>query len=234
MICGDEIHVALKEVGVLECLFCRYRFMEEKSIKDDLCCDKRDIINDDGKLVCRSCGIVSGFEFARECVNFHQNRYRFVRKSVYHRKYHIKNKLFEIINKYGILLNCRQREAIERVFEEIGKIVNQVNGKRKRLISVNFIIRKLIIMMVERYDMMGIHHEINYEEIEISKSKKTLDFYDKYWDKIMEIIGDKIKAIMRKFLSGNHWENFFMIFFIKMVNTRTRVYHYIINCFYIM
>ena len=208
MICGDEIHVALKEVGVLECLFCRYRFMEEKSIKDDLCCDKRDIINDDGKLVCRSCGIVSGFEFARECVNFHQNRYRFIRKSVYHRKYHIKNKLFEIINKYGILLNCRQREAIERVFQEIDKIVNQVNGKRKRLISVNFIIRKLIIMMVERYDMMGIHHEINYEEIEISKSKKTLDFYDKYWDKIMEIIGDKIKAIMRKFLSGNHWENF--------------------------
>ena len=198
MICGDEIHVALKEVGVLECLFCRYRFMEEKSIKDDLCCDKRDIINDDGKLVCRSCGIVSGYEFARECVNFYQNRYRFIRKSVYHRKYHIRNKLFEIINKYGILFNCRQREAIERVFEEIGKIVNQVNGQRKRLISVNFIIRKLIIMMVERNDMMGIHNKMNYEEIPISKSKKTLDFYDKYWDQIVEKIGLKIEAIIRR------------------------------------
>ena len=209
MICGDEIHVALKEVGVLECLFCRYRFMEEKSIKDDLCCDKRDIINDDGKLVCRSCGIVSGFEFARECVNFHQNRYRFIRKSVYHRKYHIKNKLFEIINKYGILLNYQQREAIEKVFEEIGKIVNQVNGQRKRLISVNFIIRKLIIMMVERNDMMEIHNKMNYEKIPISKSKKTLDFYDKYWDQIVEIIGDKIKEIMR---NVNHCENFLLYF----------------------
>ena len=197
MICGDEIHVALKEVGVLEYLFCRYRFMEEKSIKDDLCCDKRDIINDDGKLVCRSCGIVSGFEFARECVNFHQNRYRFIRKSVYHRKYLIKNKLFEIRNKYGILLNCRQREAIERVFEEIGKIVNQVNGQRKRLISVNFIIRELLILMVGRFDIMGVPHEINYEKIPISKSKKTLDFYDKYWDQIVEKIGLKIEAIIR-------------------------------------
>ena len=197
MICGDEIHVALKEVGVLECLFCRYRFMEEKSIKDDLCCDKRDIIKDDGKSVCRSCGIVSGFGFARECVNFHQNRYRFIRKSVYHRKYHIRNKLFEIRNKYGILLNCRQREAIERVFEEIGKIVNQVNGQRKRLISVDFIIRELLILMVGRFDLMGVPHEINYEKIPISKSKKTLDFYDKYWDQIVEKIGLKIEAIIR-------------------------------------
>ena len=198
MICGDEIHVALKEVGVLECIFCRHKFMEEKSIEDDLCCDKRDIINDDGKSVCRSCGIVSGFGFARECVNFHQNRYRFIRKSVYHRKYHIRNKIFEIRNKYGILLNCRQREAIERVFEEIGKIVNQVNGQRKRLISVNFIIRKLLISLVCKLDFMGVPHELKYERIPISKSRKTLDFYDKYWDQIMEIIGDKIKAIMRK------------------------------------
>ena len=208
MSCEDKLHDALKEAGIIECPFCDFQFIERKPLQNDKCCDCQDIINDNGKSVCQSCGIVQGYNYIEEYVDFYQNRYRFIRKSVYHRKYHIINKLFEIERNYGIILTYKQREAIDRVFTEIGKILNQVNGKRKRLISVNFIIRKLIIMMVERYDMMGIHHEINYEEIEISKSKKTLDFYDKYWDKIMEIIGDKIKAIMRKFLSGNHWENF--------------------------
>ena len=72
-----------------------------------------------------------------------------------------------------------------------------MNGQRKRLISVDFIIRELLILMVRRFDLMGVPHEINYEKIPISKSKKTLDFYDKYWNQIVEKIGLKIEAIIR-------------------------------------
>ena len=197
MICGDEIHVALKEAGIIKCPFCDFQFIEGKPLKNDICCDFQDIIKCNGQSVCQSCGIVQGYNYVEEYVDFYQNRYKFIRKSVYHRKYHIRNKLFEIRNKYGILLNCRQREAIERVFEEIDKMVNQVNGQRKRLISVDFIIRELLILMVGRFDLMGVPHEINYEKIPISKSKKTLDFYDKYWDQIVEKIGLKIEAIIR-------------------------------------
>ena len=200
----EELHDALKEAGFFKCPFCDFQFIEGKPLQNDICCDFQDIINYNGQSVFQSCGIVQGYNYVEEYVDFNQNRYRFIRKSVYHREYHIINKLFEIRNKYGIILAYQQREAIERVFKEIGKIINQVNGKRKRLISVYFIIRKLLIMIVELYDMMGIPHEINYEKIPISKSKKTLDFYDKYWDKIMEIIGDKMKAIMKGFLSGNN------------------------------
>ena len=40
--------------------------------------------------------------------------------------------------------------------------------------------------------MMG----IPYKNIPISKSKKTLAFYDRYWTTIMSLIGDKIKSII--------------------------------------
>ena len=41
-------------------------------------------------------------------------------------------------------------------------------------------------------EMMG----IPYKNIPISKSKKTLAFYDQYWASIMSLIGDKIKSII--------------------------------------
>ena len=71
------------------------------------------------------------------------------------------------------------------MFTEIGKVLNEVNGTRKRMISVNFI-------MIKIFKMMGIPHK----QIPISKSKKTLDFYNKYWASIMSLIGDKIKSII--------------------------------------
>ena len=53
------------------------------------------------------------------------------------------------------------------------------------MISVNFIMRKI-------FKMMG----IPFENIPISKSKKTLAFCDKYWKHIMLLIGNKIKFII--------------------------------------
>ena len=70
------------------------------------------------------------------------------------------------------------------MFIEVGRIINEVNIKRKRIISIDFIIRKVLSML-----------KIPFEDIPISKSKKTLAFYDKYWANIMSLIGDKINDI---------------------------------------
>ena len=74
-----------------------------------------------------------------------------------------------------------------KVFEEIGKILPQVNGKRKRMISLNFILSKI-------FKMMG----LPYKKIPISKSKKTLAsyMYQQYWIDVMCLIGKKIKSIV--------------------------------------
>ena len=87
--------------------------------------------------------------------------------------------------KYNIEISNCQKHKIDAVYLEIGKIIDQVNGNRKRMISINFIMRKI-------FKMMG----IPYKNIPISKSKKTLAFYDQYWARIMSLIGDKMKSII--------------------------------------
>ena len=104
---------------------------------------------------------------------------------MYHREYHINNAITDVKQKYNIEISYHQKCKIDAIFVEIGKIINEVNGTRKRMISINFIMRRI-------FKMMG----IPYKNIPISKSKKTLAFYDRYWTTIMSLIGDKIKSII--------------------------------------
>ena len=80
MNCDMELPEGLIELGDGVCPFCK-RTLEDldekprdRSAKYDLCCDCQDIINNDGMIVCRSCGIVQGYETAREYVDFYENR----------------------------------------------------------------------------------------------------------------------------------------------------------------
>ena len=137
-------------------------------------------------LVCQSCGVVQGYNFTEEYVDFCKNRQRLNRKSVYNREYHINNAIMDVNQKYNIEISYHQKYKIDRVFTEIGNILNEVNGKRKRMISINFIVRKVLSMM-----------DLPFEDIPISKSKKTLALYEKYWTSIMSLIGDRIKNIIQ-------------------------------------
>ena len=191
MNCNKELHDELKESGDIVCPFCDQKLEDsnekpqDRLVKYYSCCDNQYIINDDGMLVCRSCGIGQGYNYVKEYVDFYKNRHRFIRKSVYHREYHINNILLDIEEKYNIKISNCQKHKIDAIYVEIGKVLNEVNGTRKRMISVNFIMRKI-------FKMMG----IPYKNIPISKSKKTLAFYNQYWASIMSLIGDKIKSII--------------------------------------
>ena len=191
MNCNKELHDELKESGDIVCPFCDQKLEDsnekpqDRLVKYYSCCDNQYIINDDGMLACLSCGVVQGYNYVKEYVNFYENRHKFIRKSVYHREYHISNILLDIEEKYNIKISNCQKQKIDAIYVEIGKVINEVNGSRKRMISVNFIMRKI-------FKMMG----IPYKNIPISKSKKTLAFYDRYWASIMSLIGDKMKSII--------------------------------------
>ena len=190
MNCNKELHDGLKESGDIVCPFCDQKLEDSNEKPQDrlakyyLCCDNQYIINDDGMLACLSCGVVQGYNFVNEYVDFYDNRHKFIRKSVYHREYHINNILLDIEEKYNIEVSYHQKCKIDRVFTEIGNVINEVNGKRKRMISINFIMRRI-------FKMMG----IPYKKIPISKSKKTLAFYNQYWISVMSRIGGKINDI---------------------------------------
>ena len=110
MDCNKDIHDELINCGELICPFCNQKFeSSNEKQKDILCCDNQYIINDDGMLACLSCGIVQGYNYVKEYVNFYDNIHRFIRKSVYHRKYHINNILLDIEKKYNIKIsNCQK------------------------------------------------------------------------------------------------------------------------------
>ena len=191
MNCDMELHEGLIELGDVVCPFCKRTLEDEKprdrSAKYYFCCDCQDIINDNGMIVCRSCGIVQGYKTAREYVDFYENRYRMRRKSVYHRKYHINNILMDISTKHNITFSVEQKNKIMRIFSEIGDILPQINGERKRMISLNFILIQVLRMM-----------DLPFNKIPISKSKNTLASYQQYWTQIILLIGDRIKGIIDK------------------------------------
>ena len=186
MDCNIDIHDELINCGEISCPFCDQRLEDSnEKPKYDECCDNQYIINDDGMLACLSCGVVQGYNYVQEYVDFYENIHRFKRKSVYHRKYHVVNVILGIEEKYNIKISNCQKRKIDAIYVEIGKVLNEVNGSRKRMVSVNYIMRKI-------FKMMG----IPYKNIPISKSKKTLAFYNQYWASIMSLIGDKIKSIV--------------------------------------
>ena len=146
-----KIHESLIESGDIVCSFCDFQltYVKQKpqdcSAKYDSCCDCQDIINNNGMVVCLSCGSVHRYETSAEYVDFYENKHKMRRKSVYNRKYHINNVFTNISSKYRITFSVEQKNKILRIFAEIDKILPQINETRKRIISVNFILRKIFL-----------------------------------------------------------------------------------------
>ena len=189
MDCEIGIHEAFIELKQNICPFCKQPLEDEKKRDNTeyyLCCDYQDIVIDNGSIVCRNCGIVRGYKKAKEFINFYENIYRIRRKSVYHRKYHLNNILMEMSLKQNIKFSIEQRNKILRIFFEIGVILDQIKGERKRMISLSFILVQMLRMM-----------DLPFNKIQISKSKRTLNSYQEYWEKIMLLIGDKIENILK-------------------------------------
>ena len=95
---------------------------------------------------------------------------------------------------YSILLICygnrvnltnNQRNQTHKVFADIDSVIPNVNNKRKRMISTKFIIKQIFMLL-------GLPSEC----IKITKSKKTHGFYNRYWENVQLLIGDRIQSII--------------------------------------
>ena len=186
MNCDEKIHYGLKNEYIF-CPFCDEQ-LNDISPKKEQCCDNMSVMKDISEMnVCSSCGSVYGYSDASEYVDFYKSRHRMRRKSVYHRKYHIQNVLINSRQKYEINISYDQQQKIEKVFEEISQVNHLVYENRKRMISINFILRKLFSLMNKPYDM-----------IPITESKKTLKIYCEFWNKILILKGDEIHRIINQ------------------------------------
>ena len=184
-ICNNNIHDELIAINQDKCPFCE-KLLIHGNNKLDKCCLDYKIEDIDGIYTCISCGLVNGVVYKSAFFDFYENMYKIVRKSIYIRKYHIENLLNNLLVNQGVELTHKQRTQIYKIFELIGFVTNQINENRKRIISVKYLLKRI-------FDMMDIKYNIP-----ITKSIRTLNFYNAYWEKIITVIGDKIKSIIDK------------------------------------
>ena len=186
MCCNSQIHDELKNIEEFTCPFCDKLLIEDNK-EADPCCSKQNIANDNYANLCLNCSLVYGYDYVNEYIDFYQNMYRIRRKSVYKRFYHIENTLNSICYENKITLTYKQRDKIYKTFEIIGSVIHLVNNNRKRMISTKFVIRQLFMLL-----------ELPFECIKISESKRTLEFYNRYWAKILELKNAEILHIIRR------------------------------------
>lgn len=110
----------------------------------------------------------------------YENRYKFRKKSVYNRKYHVRNQLFSIEGENNLQLIPDQFNKISDVL----KLLDPIKFQRKRMIIIRFIIKKLFNMM---------HIDAN---IKITILRRTLKKYEEYWKFVMKTEMEDIRKIM--------------------------------------
>ena len=186
MSCNSQIHDELKSMEECTCPFCDRLLVEVYKVVES-CCSGQDMKNVNGMNTCVNCGLVDGYVFVTEYFNLYDNMHKIRQKSVYHRKYHINNVLNGIC--YGNMLNLTndQKNKIHKVFVEIDSIIPHVNKNRKRMIDTKFVIKQL-------FKVLGLPSEF----VKTTKSKKTLEFYNRYWIDILSLKFDKIISILRQ------------------------------------
>ena len=186
-----EINLELIKDDHVQCPFCFEHLVEVKSIRMR-CCKNMKLIKDK-LLVCKNCGEVHNYLTADEYVDFYENRHRIKRKSVYHRKYHILNVINDIAHDNNIQVGYYNREKILRIFRLIDQVIPQVNNcRRRRLISVNFIIKQL-------FDILGVEYKI----IPVTRSKNTLQYYENWWERVYALIKTDVDQLISQNLDRN-------------------------------
>ena len=184
MYCNEQAHYYLNEYDYAECPFCYKRIQNSNPIKFT-CCNNMEITNNRSCFICKQCASVHEYETAREYIDFHENRYRIKRKSVYNRKYHLQNKITNLCITNNISISYKDKQKILDVFKIIDDVIPIINcGKRKRMIKIDFILNKF-------FHSLNINIKISQKD-----SKQTLLYNQKYWDDINSLIGKEIQSIL--------------------------------------
>ena len=177
----EEIHQKLiQEVDAVNCIFCCKQIQDPGKPKRYFCCSNMKWIKD-GYLVCKNCGQVYDNLTANKFVDLSENRHRIRKKSVYHRKYHILNVINDIAQKNRMQIGYYNRQKILRIFALIDEATKQVDANRKRMVCIKFILKQL-------FDILG----IEYKFFPLTRSRKTLKYYEDWWERVYALIKDDI------------------------------------------
>ena len=84
----------------------------------------------------QNCGMVDHVIFTSDYINAYENMYKIRKRSVYIRKYHIKNVLSDIELKNRLQISREILNRVCRTFDLISTVLHIVNKDRRRIISI--------------------------------------------------------------------------------------------------
>lgn len=177
MNCSNELHNGFISNNIIICPFCYLQIQSVDKHNGLRCCIDMNVETIAGMLACISCGIVHDCTYSIEYIDFHENKYKLKRKSIYNRKYHIKNTIDHMTQKHDFHLSYDDQRAIDTTLKKISRALT-CNG-RKRSIKMTYIFHRVL-------DSIGSE---NTHEFRLPKNKKTLKLYDQIWKDICEKTG---------------------------------------------
>ena len=122
MSCNKVIHEEIrKEYDYINCPFCYKQISSRKMKTVIVCCDNQDIINNEGEVVCKNCGVIQYYNYHKEYIDFNENKFKIRKRSVYIRRYHLDNTLKDICTQNNIQLFKSDQLKIFEIFDRINK-----------------------------------------------------------------------------------------------------------------
>lgn len=94
-------HDAFRNLGNVVCSICDKQ-LQGQVVKNEPCYVMMEEENVDGAYVCKNCGKDNGYEVAIEFVDYYNNCFRIVHKSVYQRSFHIDDILMDLSCEFNI------------------------------------------------------------------------------------------------------------------------------------
>ena len=80
-----------------------------------------------------------------EYTDSNENKFKIMRNSILYRKYHIQKVIFDICSKDSMQITTIDKN---KIFESV---LPQINGYRKRMIKIDFILKQILMMMTLQY-----------------------------------------------------------------------------------
>ena len=106
---------------------------------------------DNGEIVRVSCYLIQRCKYVNEYIDNNENKFKIMKNSVHQQKYHIQKVIFDKCSKDNMQITTIDKNRIFEVFEKNESVLPQINGDRKRMINIDFILKQILMMIRLQY-----------------------------------------------------------------------------------
>ena len=141
---------SIKNLRQIYCPVCNEQ-LQEHTVKNEQCCKTMKLETDNREIVWVSCYLIQRCKYVNEYIDNNENKFKIMKNSVHQQKYHIQKVIFDKCSKDNMQITTIDKNKIFEVFEKNESVLPQINGDRKRMINIDFILKQIPMMMRLQY-----------------------------------------------------------------------------------